>query len=638
MKRLLCALLAACLMCGLCACQAADPVSVGVGDQGPLTAFDVSTAKDLEIQVYGVLNTGASKDDKLTPIWREKTKVTPEIVSYSGNETPGQYFQMNHVAGTMPEIIAPLNGVFDHMVYYKQLKDQGSLRPITLEELETYMPRYKQRLEAWGFTMEDWYNANIDPSEGKLLYVPGPIDPLLTDAKNTSWVQATASTYNPTVWYFRDDILKTIFPETKTEAELRQLYIDNGGQLTYEEIDDVPVKSKEDLYDYLIAVQQLNLSVGEKKVVPGQIMGDTQANNIYNSCLPLAGLSYQIYGHRLFDDIKGTMTYTQATPEWKELIQWFNKIYNQGLLSEEAFIQKNEQRDAKAINGEYAVFCSWLPVTSARDLAKQENRGYGYRYVNIVDFPDLTTTYQNFQDRFLTLNNATGAVAISTSAKEADIPQLLNWIDWNYSQEADILRFWGTDDMYTGEKLDRRFTKEWEDIMLNADPENTPQDYGLYMNRNDCWNHETYGLKGVKGNYPYTPLNVYPPELENPDKINLDAVCLSVYTGHYAQKVKLWLEKPLDQEVTDLKNKFLVLQDEHAEIQKTQGFYNDGAKTATIRAIIAKPEQFDEIYGSEYEAPYLTQELLDNVKAMGDAWSAFRKLYRQSYIEPYSLN
>jgi hypothetical protein len=90
--------------------------------------------------------------------------------------------------------------------------------------------------------------------------------------------------------------------------------------------------------------------------------------------------------------------------------------------------------------------------------------------------------------------------------------------------------------------------------------------------------------------------------------------------------------------VIDLKNKFLALQDEHAEIQKTQGFYNDGAKTATIRAIIAKPEEFEAKYEGEYVKPYLTQELLDNVKAMGDAWSAYRKLYREKYVEPYQLD
>jgi hypothetical protein len=45
----------------------------------------------------------------------------------------------------------------------------------------------------------------------------------------------------------------------------------------------------------------------------------------------------------------------ELTPEWKNYISFMNKGFNEGLFGQEFYIQKPEQRDAKIINGEYAV-------------------------------------------------------------------------------------------------------------------------------------------------------------------------------------------------------------------------------------------------------------------------------------------
>ncbi|MDR3085933.1 MAG: hypothetical protein LBU47_06430 [Christensenellaceae bacterium] len=643
------------LMTALAGCQGASPprssetaggqqtATAGneTGSQGEEPAFNLDGAKNLEITCFinNKYQTAAPKDDKLTPIWREMTKVIPDMVSIAQNETGGQFFQMHHMGGTMPEVIAPRDSIFDHMVYYKQLKDQEDLRVITLEMLETYMPRYKERLAKWGFTIEDWYKANIDSSTGELMFVPGPVDVLLTEAKAEPWIYPDAATFSPTYWFFRDDILKMIYPDAMTEAEMRQRVIDNGGTLSYEEIRDVPIYTKEDLYGYLVKVKEMNLTVdgtpNGKPIIPGQIMPDTQANNIYNGSGKLSGFCGQWSGHRLFDDRKGLMTYWQTTPEWHDLIQWYNKIYNEGLLAEEAWIQKNEQRDQKAIGGEFAVMSSWCPVAAARQQAREEGRGYGYRPVAIAsDFPTLTTRLENFEDKFLSLYNPYGAVGLTFNLKEEDIPQILNWLDWNYSEEADILRWWGTPDMYTGDGMERRFTSEWEDIMLYADQKAIPQDYGFFCDITGNWNHETYGIRGVT-KYAYQPIYVYPET--RPESIMLEDVYVRAWKTHYADLAKVWLELPMGEDVNALKNIFLAYQDEHAVIQETQGFYNEGAKNATIRAIVAKPEDFESVYQKEYVEPYLTDALYENVKKMGEAYGEYRKLYREKYLVPYSI-
>ena len=65
--------------------------------------------------------------------------------------------------------------------------------------------------------------------------------------------------------YIREDILKKLYPEAHTNAELEEIY-KNNGTFTKEEIFDVPLKSTQDFIDMLYKIQEMNLSDEEGKV------------------------------------------------------------------------------------------------------------------------------------------------------------------------------------------------------------------------------------------------------------------------------------------------------------------------------------------------------------------------------------
>ncbi|MCL2351461.1 MAG: hypothetical protein FWC55_02895 [Firmicutes bacterium] len=609
-------------------------------DNAQAGAFDVSKASELHITMLSKIGTGSKQpaNDLLTPIWREKTKVIPEIVQMPGGMSGAQYFQMQKIGGTMPEIIGQSNGIFDNPEAYQSLRDLELLRPITLDEIKTYMPLTVARLTKWGVNVDDWYSANLDAATQKLWFVPSAPPRDATNLVNEPYVQRNIS-WSPYSWYFRDDILKMIFPQAKSEKELIDLYISKGGNLSFEDINDVPIYTLDDFYIYLKKVKELNLKVGTNNVTPGQIQLNSAADSMMWSAFTLPGFFWQDLGDRLYDVNNNKFAYFADTPEWKNYIQWFNKLYNEDLIGKETFIQKDEQRDAKVVNGEYAVFQGWLDANSARKVARDENRGYGFRQVYLFMPESLQNKYQDNSVHVASLSNSWGAVGITTSVKEADIPQILNWIDWNYSEEASTLRAWGPPDFYTGDGYDRRFKPEYQDVanwaVSGTSSEKDGIYYGMYpVNGSDVdWNSETYGIgfDSFKNDYP--PQECYPPDLTNPDSINSGGITDRAIRMHYAPMIKTYTAKPLGDDVIQAKIKFDALEKQFADLKKTTSFDCDGAKTQTITAIVGKPEDFEANY-KEYEDRYLTPEFRQNVKDMGDAWLAYKQLYMQKYTVP----
>jgi len=599
------------------------------------SGFDLKSAKVIKPKVLAKLQTGnkISKEDKLTPIWRANTKVEPEIVPISGADA-GQYFQMQQVAGTMPEVIAASNGVFDNKGVYTILKKQKSLREITLEDIKKYMPKTIERLKKWDITVDDWYNSNLDPTDKKLWYIPGAPNLGATTEKNEEFVKL-ANSYEPYCWYFRDDILQKIFPDAKTDKQLKDLYVKNKGKLSYKEVNDVPIKSLDELYTYLNKVKELGMKVGNKNVVPAQLQANSDAGSMMWSAFSLPGFFWQDLGDRMYNS--NSFSYFADTPEWKNYISFFNKCYNDKLLGNETFIQKDDQRDAKVINGEYAVAQGWVPIGDARKKAIDENRGYGYRKVALFLNDDLKNKYQDLSKKVTALDSNWGAVGLTTAIKDKDIPQILNWIDWNCSQEANTLRAWGPKEFYTGTGKERKFKSEYAAVadwaLYRTSSEKDGINYGMYqLSDNDAdFNAETYGVGAWYDEY--NPVNVYPENYTDASKINLDTQYDNAVKLHYSSMIKQVKSKPLGEDVIAARAEFDKLEVKFNELKKTVSFDNDGAKTATIKAIIGKPENFDKNY-SEYEKKYLTDALKQNIKDMGAKWLDYSKLYNDKYTEP----
>jgi hypothetical protein len=120
------------------------------------------------------------------------------------------------------------------------------------------------------------------------------------------------------------------------------------------------------------------------------------------------------------------------------------------------FVMKNDQFNAKQINGEYAVINRWWYVADAEKVGK--DRGYGYRYFPVFYGQIDQSLFSNY---VMYVSLAGSPVVITSTAKDADLPKILGWLDWYMGEERDSLAYWGMPDWYTGTGKDRRYKWEW---------------------------------------------------------------------------------------------------------------------------------------------------------------------------------
>ncbi len=369
----------------------------------------------------------------------EKTggvKVVVEWIVPNTEITRDEYLNTAIAAGTLPDVLA-MNDLAADATSKALVDGKGVLRPITKEMIEQYMPEYTARISGYGGDLADLLAANA--FNGKNLYVPNAFDPLCFP--NVSSDIRTEGIYYGL--YLRDDILTQVFPEARTEAQMKDLLREKG-TLTVEDITgDLPIRNYEELYNYMLAVKNLDLKVGTKKVIPGAPFSfSSMPDSALWSLGSITGFKWSYPLLYRADMAKSEDPY--ATQEFKDYMKFLNDCFLAGLIDPEIFIMKDEQYNEKITNGEYAIICENSPVLAdARATAAE--RGYGYRYLPVFAPMDMTAMNNSF---FFVRKDARGPL-LTTSLPEEDVPAVLAWIDFYMSEEYDRLRSWGSPDWYT---------------------------------------------------------------------------------------------------------------------------------------------------------------------------------------------
>lgn len=570
----------------------------------------------LKVRMTNYLQTGnfTPTEDVLTPIWREKTKVIPETVTSPGSN-PQNAVQQWLAADNLPQVFVTI-GVGQGTDNYKLLKTNKKLREITLEDVKKYMPRFTAWLTEEGGNIEDWYNDNIDPEDGKLWDIPIVSGLNLPGYEGTRALNETNLGMAPYYFYIRDDVLKKVFPNAKTESELVEMYKQQGGNLSHDDLfGDIPIDSMDDLLKFYQQVQSLNLTVNNKPVYAQLQSSSQNINSTLWSMFSINGYLWWQLGER---QPKGeNLTYTPITPEWKEYYRWWNTIYTNKLIDPETFIQKDDQMNSKAISGQYYIINQWGPVADARRYAKDNNLNYGYRIVPYFRNMSLINKYADIRPRPVNMDGQFGAFAITTEVSDKDFPQIMNWFDWNMSKEAAELRTWGLPEWSTGTGDDRRFKPEyqaiadWEVYGIPSDKDGNY--YGMYdMNTNPTvgparWNSETYSVQGLL--YKDAPVYVYPPKLDG--EVNLDNYILLQMNNHIRDQSIFFHQKGFTFAQLDPGNKF-------TEVDNRVGVYSADAKGKIVKMITGKPADFDKNWDG-YMSLY-TDEWKNEFKLMQDRW------------------
>ncbi len=162
----------------------------------------------------------------------------------------------------------------------------------------------------------------------------------------------------------------------------------------------------------------------------------------------------------------------------KAYFKWLNKMYNEGLLDPESFVQKYDQYQAKIASGRVLALSDqyWsfeLPEKALRDLGKPE-RTYGMYPLTISE----NTKHADFQK-----SGFSGGIGISISKDCKDPVRAIKFLDWMCTDEAQVLINWGIEGIHYKVKNGKRIIPHSEWRKRNTDPnyfKNTGIDVYVY--------------------------------------------------------------------------------------------------------------------------------------------------------------
>ncbi|MCL2708775.1 MAG: hypothetical protein FWF03_06625 [Defluviitaleaceae bacterium] len=349
--------------------------------------------------------------------------------------TRQEYLNLIISAGTVPDLLM-MGDLANDPNSLELVQSKEIIRTVNKAMLNEFMPTYSARIDR----LDGDLNAFLSMTEfnGENLYIPlGFNSPFFSKVD-----LGLVPNYTMYGLYVRDDVLKMVFPNARTEEEQRALFIQKG-ELTIEDITgDIPIRNMSDMYDFCKKVKDLNIKVNGKDLIPAMMF---RSNEMPDSTLwSLSTAAGQAWLWPLFfenDILQSEQMY--ASKRSKEYHGWLNKMFNDGLIDPETFVMKDDQSDAKAVNGEYAVF----PVTSglySDAKAVGDANGYGYRYL-----PAFYPLDQTVLGNQILLVLPPRGYFITTSVKDEDLAAVFGWFDYYLSEQHDQLRCWGSPDWLT---------------------------------------------------------------------------------------------------------------------------------------------------------------------------------------------
>ncbi|MEK3881810.1 ABC transporter substrate-binding protein [Paenibacillus sp. PL2-23] len=270
-------------------------------------------------------------------------------------------------------------------------------------------------------------------------------------------------------------------------------------------------------------------------------------------------------------------------PKEKEYFRWLNKMYNEGLLDKDTFVQKDDQYKAKIASGRVLglIDQEWGYQDAENALKSAGKDEYTYAH-----FP--VTLTEEYQDKSFQPAGVDGyGIAITTAAK--DPVRLIKFLDWLASEEGQVLRNWGIEGKhYTVDANGQRvIPAEIQDRKVN-DASNFAKETGIGQYRTFSA-HYGDGVKDSTGNYYTTN---FPEQIvagyTEAEKETLAAYNATTWKDLFPSEAELpakdWgalynMPVPTDG-------------DYQVTFQKTQ----DIIRKRIPEAVLTKPENFDKVY------------------------------------------
>lgn len=279
-------------------------------------------------------------------------------------------------------------------------------------------------------------------------------------------------------FYFREDILKKLGYSFTPVNDLIATVDKEQRYLQMDELKlDPPVETVAQFEELLRKIKDAGLENHEgAPVVP--LSGDSLTFNL--------GGTYAFDFFRKLPD--GTITSYWDSPYAKEYCKTVNTWYRDGLYDSDVFLMKNDQKAQKISNGEVAGFLDVGSFDQIQENLLKNNPEAFLRPIPMVRLNDELPQYIE--------NVAAGSgqsVVVNKNYKKLD--ELMGYLDWLYSDEAQDMALWGDGEGVIWEEKDGK--KTFIDPLLYE----SALDPWAKLETADGKSAQYYGLAGTS---PYT--------------------------------------------------------------------------------------------------------------------------------------
>ncbi|MCK9478978.1 MAG: extracellular solute-binding protein [Firmicutes bacterium] len=468
------------------------------------------TGKKFELTMWYGQGTGAA--------WRlkkaENDVVSPELYRVTGIKYSDKSF--DNGGELMDARIAKIMAVNDWpdvVVNPERAVLEKMIEAGMVYDLTDLIPKYCTNITAMANKSNKENFLKSQRKDGKIYALPTSVtlEHAVPDLDRNIMARAVTPTDPYDYVYVRDDILRMLYPQAKKQDEIESIFMQNGG-FTKEEIMDVPINSKEDFFDFLYKIKRLGIKEGNREVYPFYVaegidnwallttLGSVSGYNTGRG----VGANYFTY----WDKETKKVEYMFAQPFFKEVLRDWTRLVQDNIAAPDSLIDSRAVFEEKRNNGLYAVLYGY-GGTIDQNMLNTAGKTYKYRKV-YLNIPPNT-------DKFLFSNIGTSswsAAILKNQVKEEDLPQVLRFYDFAFSDAGQKLANWGprSAGLWTEENGKRVFSDKELEANLVYDVAN---DKKVYYNLT-----VGSGVNSAWPGYPATGGSRYNPKVIYDFKLN----------------------------------------------------------------------------------------------------------------------
>jgi len=284
--------------------------------------------------------------------------------------------------------------------------------------LDEYIPSMTNFNKYWVGSDKLWARYTYN---GKIYQIPEASPPAGPNDVKTDPYYVGGGSH---AMYVREDILAATGYKFETLASIEARTTAKSIKPQPEDFAiDPPLDSPDAFYDFLRKVKDLNIEVDGKPIIPFSPVAWHlwHFGNIFG------------FGQWVIRD-NGEVTFGLGSPGSRDYFKWIKKCYDEGLLDKDFLIHNDSEQMEKFASGRVASGVFISDREAANESLRQINPNATLRY---IPWPKQATTKGFFDcDHY-------GFFGWSINKDFKQVPRLLEFWDWMYSDEGQDILCWG---------------------------------------------------------------------------------------------------------------------------------------------------------------------------------------------------